>query len=90
MYIKDFDYENAAYTIMEKYIAWIKKNKEINESKGIKYIYPKTVDTQKAIDMFIPEKYLDENTTSTSYWTKHNDKKLYKYVQTEITRRKAL
>ncbi len=83
MYIKDFDYENIAFTIIKIYIEGVKR---IKESGNI----PAKFDIEQAIHNGLPEKYLDKNTTNDSYWTKHNEKKLRKYIKTEITRRIVL
>lgn len=80
MYIKKEDYENTAFLIIKKFIEGMKKIKESRKT-------PANFDMAKAISNGLPDKYLDENTSPGSYWTKWNEKKLRKYIQCEITNR---
>ena len=81
MYIKDSEYEQIAFIIVKGFIDGIK---EIIEAGKV----PAKFDMDTAINNYLPTKYLDKNTTTDNYWTKHNEKKLRLYIKTEITRRK--
>ena len=80
MYIKTFNYEQIAFVVVKNYL----KKREISINAGRK---PSSFDVYYEITCSLPEKYNDENTTPNSYWTKHNEKKLRKYIKNEITRR---
>ncbi len=87
MYIKELEYETIATRTLNSYINWIKQTKEINESMNIDYKYPTKINIHEAITKFLPDKYQDDTTTPLSYWTKHNERKLYKYIELEIKRK---
>ncbi len=82
MYIKAMEYDIIAYTIVSKFLKSYKHLK----STGLT---PAPFNEDEAIHQWLPDKYLDENTDSINYWTKHNERKLRKYIKLEVTRRKA-
>lgn len=83
MYIKDDEYEQIAFVVVKGFTDGVET---VIESGNI----PAKFDMDYAIDEYLPEKYLDKNNTADNYWTKHNEKKLRKYIKTEITRRKLI
>ena len=80
MYIKTEDYEQIAYVIVVNHIT----STQLIRASGRT---PAVFNMDQAIHNGLPEKYNDENTTEENYWTKYNEKKLRKYINTEITRR---
>ena len=84
MYIREFDYTQIAFVIVQKSIDSIKAAIAAGLTPDSSF------DADKAINNYLPKKYNDENTNERSYWTKHNTIKLKKYISSEILRRRSM
>lgn len=75
MYIKESEYDQISFTIVDRFIKQAKELKSMGK-------HPAKFDMDIAINAYLPEKYNED-------WTKHNERKLRKYIELEIRMKKA-